>query len=162
MRYVTVRTTFIATCAWHMPHGYRAGSPVHAIVDAVQSVSRAHGETYEVLLKLLHDLNHPRIKVRDLVDVRDLLVGAMRRDGACRGGVHAGELAVGLHVGIVDVHLVAATEVLDAIVVHHGGCSHGSESHQRRRSPCCHRAASQPSTAPTPRLAAAMPRLPAA
>eukprot|EP00438_Fugacium_kawagutii_P020212 Skav207629 [mRNA] locus=scaffold1878:354632:355060:+ [translate_table: standard] len=52
----------------------------------------------------------------------------MGANHACNRWEHARELPVSLNVGIVDVHLVASTQVLDVVIVNHGVCcwSHGN------------------------------------
>mmetsp|Transcript_42119 Transcript_42119/g.91803 ORF Transcript_42119/g.91803 Transcript_42119/m.91803 type:complete len:214 (-) Transcript_42119:58-699(-) len=109
-------------------------SPVHAVVDAVEEVGRARGQADEVLLVLLHDVLHLVLQARDVVDVTHGIVGAMGGNLTSCRGVHAWELAVCLHVGVVDVHLVSAAEVLHIAVLHHG---RGSQRGHGHCSCCC-------------------------
>eukprot|EP00418_Pyrodinium_bahamense_P082398 CAMPEP_0179062042 /NCGR_PEP_ID=MMETSP0796-20121207/26728_1 /TAXON_ID=73915 /ORGANISM="Pyrodinium bahamense, Strain pbaha01" /LENGTH=121 /DNA_ID=CAMNT_0020758945 /DNA_START=78 /DNA_END=444 /DNA_ORIENTATION=- len=77
-------------------------------------------------------------------------------DGAGGGGVHAGELAVGLHVCVVDVHLVAAAKVLDVSYSTIAGTAAGaiaSAATAVTEVTCCLRLLSHPSSAPTPKVA---------
>merc|ERR1740129_1192110 len=91
-------------------------SAVHAVVDAVDEVGLVRGQGDEVALVLLEDGLDLLVDARDVVDLRHLLEGAVRGDEARRRGEEAGKLAVGLDVGVVDVHLVRAAEVLDGVV----------------------------------------------
>ena len=58
----------------------------------------------------------------------------MSANHTSNGREHSRELPVGLDVGIVDVHLVASTQVLDVVIVNHGVCCWG---HGNSRG-CCH------------------------
>mmetsp|Transcript_66475 Transcript_66475/g.194515 ORF Transcript_66475/g.194515 Transcript_66475/m.194515 type:complete len:207 (-) Transcript_66475:117-737(-) len=111
------------------PWWVNCSSSVHEVVDAVLGVCRVCWQAHQVCLILLDDRHDLLIQVGDVVNLLDLLVGPVRGNGARRCWVHAGELAVGLHVGVVDVHLVAPSEILKAFNIHHRRRSGGRERH---------------------------------
>merc|ERR1719323_47537 len=93
-------------------------STIHPVVDPVDEVCWVCGCDHQISLVLLDDRLDPVVHVWDVVDIGNLLVWAVRGYGASSSGEHARELAVGLHVGVVDVDLVGPAEVLDSVVVH--------------------------------------------
>mmetsp|Transcript_49464 Transcript_49464/g.138512 ORF Transcript_49464/g.138512 Transcript_49464/m.138512 type:complete len:230 (-) Transcript_49464:95-784(-) len=113
----------------------RKGPPstVHAVVYAVDEVRGGRREAHEVLLVLFHDGLDLVLQPGDVEDLGHVLVGPVRGDLPRGRWVHARELAVRLHVRVVDVHLVAATEVLDRVIVDHRRRGHRAERHGRRR-----------------------------
>mmetsp|Transcript_78155 Transcript_78155/g.141034 ORF Transcript_78155/g.141034 Transcript_78155/m.141034 type:complete len:242 (+) Transcript_78155:129-854(+) len=120
-------------------HGHHPRrSAVHAVVDAVNEVGRVGRQAHEVLLVLLDDLHEPWVDIGDAEDVADVIVWAMGADDGRCSGEHARELAVGLDVGVVDVHPVAAAQELQALVVHPGVGRHRRHGHSGGRSHAGH------------------------
>ena len=67
----------------------------------------------------------------NVVNVGDGLEGGLGgADLACDGGVHPRDLDVHTHVGVVEVNLLLAAEVLDAVVVDLGA---GAEAAEEKR-----------------------------
>ena len=105
---------------------------VKAVVHAVNHVLRLRLEHHEARLVLLDHFLFLVGQARDVVHVahrlQRLFVGG---NLARRARVHAAQPQVGSDVGVVEVDLIAAAQVLDAIVVH---VSIGSQRQSHGRS----------------------------
>ena len=72
-------------------------STVHSVVHTVDEVGVVHGQTNQVALVFLDDRLDIVLETWNVVDIRNALIWAVRRDGTVQPG--AGSLAAGIEAG---------------------------------------------------------------